>query len=299
MRVVITGASGFIGLPLSIKLSKLGCEVLGLARSIPLVSHSSISWIKSDLSSIETYRNDIISFSPEVVIHLAWQDIPNFSLETSLLNLNQSLNFLSFVTEIPSCKKVLVSGSCWEYDITQGECKENNQARPKDYFTLAKHSLRLWLEMISKKKSISLGWFRIFYVYGPGQKVTSLIPSVLNHLKDGQLPDIKTLHNANDYIFIDDVIDAFSIATNNIFESGIYNLGTGKSTSVLEVCRLAEKISLNTSSLTRKIELESKNSIPNVNFWAGLSSSQIHLKWSPKIDLADGINQTWNYIKSK
>ena len=62
MRVVITGASGFIGLPLSIKLSKLGCEVLGLARSIPLVSHSSISWIKSDLSSIETYRNDIISF---------------------------------------------------------------------------------------------------------------------------------------------------------------------------------------------------------------------------------------------
>lgn len=299
MRVVITGASGFIGLPLSIKLSKLGCEVLGLARSIPLVSHSSISWIKSDLASIETYRDEIISFSPEVVIHLAWQDIPNFSLKTSLLNLNQSLEFLSFVTEISSCMKVLVSGSCWEYDITQGECEENNQGRPKDYFTLAKHSLRLWLEMISKKKSISAGWFRIFYVYGPGQNPSSLIPSLLNHLKDRSLPEIKTLYNSNDYIFIDDVVDAFSIATIESFQSGIYNLGTGKSTSVLDVCRIAESIVLNSSSLSTIAKLESKPSIENINFWAGLSSSQSHLKWSSKVDLTDGIKQTWDYLKSK
>jgi len=298
LRALITGASGFIGLPLSKKLSQLGWEVLALARSIPPNNNNSISWLKADLSSPASYKNEITSFRPEVLIHLAWQDIPDFSLEKSLLNLNQSLEFLSFITEIESCKKILVSGSCWEYDKSQGECKEIDVGMPKDYFTLAKHSLRLWIEMISQKKSISLGWFRLFYVYGPGQRPSSLIPSILNHLKDGRLPDIKAPHNANDYIFIDDVVDAFSVASNNPFESGIYNLGTGKSTTALEVCRYAEKLVLNSSSFTSQIEVESKSIISNVNFWAGITSSQDRLNWSPKIFLVDGIQETWNQLKS-
>ena len=300
MRVVITGASGFIGKPLSKMLAELGFEVLAVARKRPDgESINLLSWLEADLSSPETYQKAIKSFSPEVLIHLAWQDIPDYSLEKSILNLNQSLEFISFITEIKSCQKILISGSCWEYDITQGECNENYIGRPKDYFTLSKHSLRLWLSMITKDKSISLGWFRLFYVYGPGQKPHSLIPSVLNHLKDGSLPDIKTLHNSSDYIFIDDVVDAFAIAVKSTFESGIYNLGTGKSTSVLEVCRIAERIVLNSSILTRKIEKKSSSPISDVNFWAGVSSSQKHLKWSSKIDLSDGINHTWNYFKSK
>ena len=80
MRVLITGASGFIGFPLSNKLSELGFKVLAIGRSIPVNSHKSISWIKSDLNSVETYQDKISAFKPEVLIHLAWQDIPDFSL---------------------------------------------------------------------------------------------------------------------------------------------------------------------------------------------------------------------------
>ena len=238
MRVVITGASGFIGRPLSERLAGLGCEVLAIARKIPDNKYTnSLHWLEADLSSSITYQQEIKSFCPEILIHLAWQDIPDFSLEKSILNLNQSLEFISFITEIKSCKKILISGSCWEYGKTQGECLNTDIGNPKDFFTLSKHSLRLWIEMISKKKSINLGWFRLFYVYGPGQRSESLIPSILNHLKNGGLPDIRTPHDANDYIFINDVVDAFTIATNNTFESGVYNLGTGKSTSVLEKWR--------------------------------------------------------------
>lgn len=300
MRVVITGASGFIGKPLSKMLAEQGFEVLAITRKRQDgESINFLSWLEADLSSPDTYQKAIKSFSPEVLIHLAWQDIPDYSLNKSILNLNQSLEFISFITEIKSCQKILISGSCWEYDITQGECNENYIGKPKDYFTLSKHSLRLWLSMIAKDKSISLGWFRLFYVYGPGQKSNSLIPSVLTHLKDGCLPDIKTLYNSSDYIFIDDVVDAFATAVKSKFESGIYNLGTGKSTSVLEVCRIAERIVLNSSSLTKRIEKKSSSSIADVNFWAGVNPSKKHFKWSSKINLSDGINQTWNYFQSK
>jgi len=298
LRVLITGSSGFIGLPLSEKLSELGCEVLALCRSLPKNKHHSITWLKADLSSPDSFKVEIQSFQPQVLIHLAWQDIPDFSFKKSLLNLNQSLDFLSFITEIESCKKILISGSCWEYGKTEGECIVTDESISKDYFTLAKNSLRLWVEMISKDKSISFAWFRLFYVYGPGQRKNSLIPTILSNFKDGKLPDINSPHNANDYIFIDDVVDAFCIATNNHFQSGIFNLGTGKSTTALEVCRYAEKIVNGSSSFTEQIKIQSEPIVLSTNFWAEINSTKDRLKWSPKTSLADGLQTTWDYIKS-
>ena len=297
MRVLITGASGFIGKPLSKKLSKLGCEVLGLTRSIPLENQNSIDWLESNLSSPSSYRDRVELFQPEVLIHLAWQDIPDFSVDKSIMNLNHSLEFLSFVAQLGSCKKILISGSCLEYGKVHGECKDTDKVLPNNYFTLAKNSLHLWIEAIAKEKSISLGWFRLFYVFGPGQRKESLIPSILNHLKIGTLPEIKTPSSANDYIFIDDVVEAFIIASYGSFNTGVYNLGTGKSTSTIEVCRHAEQIVLNSSRQTEKIKLTSQNINSNVNFWAGIRSSKEQLKWSPKISIEEGIKKSWDQLK--
>jgi nucleoside-diphosphate-sugar epimerase len=297
LRVLITGASGFIGFPLSNKLSELGFKVLAIGRSIPVNGHKSISWIKSDLNSVETYKDEITAFKPEVLIHLAWQDIPDFSFEKSFFNLNQSIKFISFIAEIKSCRKIIISGSCWEYGKDQGECKDSDKSIPTNYFTLAKHSLRLWTEMIAIEKSITLGWFRLFYVYGPGQRSESLIPTLFQYLRNEKLPEIKTPHNANDFIYIDDVIEAFKIATYTSFESGIFNLGSGSAISALDVCKHVEKIVLNSSSLSKKIEKSSKSKISETNFWADISSCREQLKWSPRISIVEGIRKSWNHLK--
>ena len=299
MRVVITGASGFIGKPLTESLSGLGHDVLAIARKIPKSSNSTkIFWLEADLSSSSTYKNSIKEFYPEVIIHLAWQDIPDFSLEKSQLNLHQSKDFLSFIASIKSCKKLLIPGSCWEYSNLKGECLETDQALPSNDFTHAKHSLRLWAEVLCKEESISLAWFRVFYVYGPGQRTESLIPTILTQLKKGRLPNISTPQNSNDFIFIDDVVNAFIIATNSKFVSGIYNLGSGMSTSVLDVCRYAEEIVLNSSALTESLEAESQTKSLNMNFWAGIVATKESFNWSPKINILDGITQTWKNINN-
>ena len=275
LRVLITGASGFIGAPLSENLANLGFDVMAISRTLP-ENHlaRSVNWIGVDLSSPATYRETISAFCPEVVIHLAWQDIPDFSIEKSIMNQNQAIEFLSFVTGIESCKKILVSGSCWEYDRVQGECLANDIGAPKDHFTWAKHSIYSWLEMTCKQKVISFGWLRIFYVYGPKQRPASLIPSILMHLKNKELPQIKTPKNASDYVFIDDVVDAFALATENQFSSGIYNLGAGISTSVLEMCRYAEQIVYNSSDLTQQLEKETQSSVSSVDFWADIEKTK-------------------------
>ena len=78
-------ASGFIGKPIVNKLLMKGCEVLAIGREIPSQQKlDSLHWLKANFSSPETYQTEINAFKPEVLIHLAWQDIPDYSLEKSI-----------------------------------------------------------------------------------------------------------------------------------------------------------------------------------------------------------------------
>ena len=295
MKVLITGASGFLGRPIAKNLSKLGLEVLAISRSIPSNSNmGQINWLQADLSSKNSYQTKVNQFAPEIVIHLAWQDIPDFSIKKSKLNLDQSLDFIHFISSLKSCKKILFSGSCLEYDDAKGECIENKIIKSsKNHFTLAKNTLRKKAEIICKSKSISFAWFRIFYVYGPGQRSESLLPSILNKLKEAILPEITSPFNSNDYIYIDDVVNAFVKATLNELPSGIFNLGSGFSTSAIQVCRYAEKIVLNSSFLSDELEEKNNHKLSDVNFWASIIITKKQLEWAPKTSLIDGINKTW------
>jgi len=299
MRVLVTGASGFIGLPVVQRLEQQGHTVLAFSRNIlKKPATSFVNWLKADLSSPETYQGVIQTFKPEVLIHLAWQDIPDFSFEKSRNNLSHSLDLLSFVIGLNSCRKILVSGSCFELNRLSGECLETELGTPKDYFTWAKHTLHSWLKVICEKEKINLGWMRIFYVYGPRQRQESLIPSILTHLQNGKLPNLRTPQNANDFVFVDDVAKGFSNAVSNEFPSGIYNLGSGFPTSVLEVCRQAERIVLGTDSLIR--QLEEKNELScNVDFWADCSNANKSLDWIHTTDLGVGIEKTWKWLTAK
>mgnify|MGYP001987479288 CR=1 FL=1 len=109
----------------------------------------------------------------------------------------------------------------------------------------------------SSKKQIELGWMRIFYVYGPRQRPASLVPSILAHLQNGKLPKLLTPKNENDFVFVQDVASAFSNAVSKPIPSGIYHIGAGVSTSVLEICRQAEQIVLGSDSLTCELECHS------------------------------------------
>lgn len=299
MRALITGASGFVGKPLVEKLSKLGFEILAITRSIPSISDGvQVHWIQADLSIKESYQFEVNKFAPEIIIHLAWQDIPDFSIEKSKANLNQSLEFIYFIAGLKSCKKILFSGSCLEYGNASGECIESKIVKgSKNHFTWAKNSLRKKAELICKKNLISFAWFRIFYVYGPGQRPESLLPSILSKLKEGKLPEIHSLYNANDYIYIDDVVNAFVNASIYNFSSGIYNLGSGFSTNVIQICLYAEKIVLNSSCLSDDLKSKTVHNLPDVNFWAEMTLTTRIFRWKTKTDLVNGIQLTWKNFK--
>jgi len=299
LKVVVTGASGFIGMPVIKMLSDAGFKVLAISRTIhELSEHKNISFLKADLSNPKTYRKKVKLFSPRILIHLAWQDIPDFSFDKSLLNLKQSLEILNFVLNFETCKKIIVSGSCFEINQLKGKCPEKNKVVAKDHFTWAKLSLYSWLKMRCSNKKIHFAWMRIFYVYGPGQRKESLIPSILKNLMKGQLPDIHSPGNSNDFVYVDDVADGFLKAVCVNFPSGIYNLGSGSSTPILDVCLIAEQIVLGDDSLTLELKLKTKKIKSNEDFWADIQNSKEILDWQPTTSLNEGIKKTHYWINS-
>ena len=298
-KVLITGASGFLGTHLLDELVKLKYETLAISRSKKKEkSEDSITWLKANLSQPKTYMSKVKEFNPEVVIHLAWQDIPDFSFESSNNNLTQSLQFLSFISNLSNCKKILVSGSCWEINQTRGKFSDEGQTNTVKNFIWAKNSLLSWLEKRCLEKNIKFCWFRIFYVYGPRQKEESLIPSILKSLKLGRLPPIKTPSASSDYIFVKDVVNAFILALSKDAMSGVYNLGTGKPSSVIEICGVSELIALGSDKLTTKLKENCKLEKETSIYLADIAKTTRSLGWKPKISLEQGIKKTWQFINS-
>src|SRR3972149_11755689 len=112
-KVLVTGASGFIGSHLCRHLSRCGAEVYGISRKIPLKDESCLRWWQGNLADIQTVRNILTTIKPEVIFHLASHVAGSRSLELVLptfsSNLMSVINLLTAATEI-GCKRIILTG---------------------------------------------------------------------------------------------------------------------------------------------------------------------------------------------
>jgi UDP-glucose 4-epimerase len=295
LNILVTGGSGFIGLHLLKELAKSRHRVAVISkREIPELS--SIKTILGNFNTLDKMHKKLIDFNPEIIIHLSWQGIPDFSSNMCQKNLSDSINFFDWIFENMECKKIIMSGSCFEYGKKQGACSESDSVSIDSYFTWAKYSLNQYLSIRCAEMDIILNWFRIFYVYGPGQREESLIPLLIKSICAKETPRIKTPMNKNDFIYVEDVARAFAIAVDADLPSGVYNLGSGTSTSVYDICKIVEKQFIGNGLISEQV-LENGQSTETVNFWADMEKTERALIISCDTSLEEGIEQQIQSMK--
>ncbi len=178
-KVLVTGATGFIGNYVVNSLLSRGHQVIASSRTIDnaikMEWFPNVNYIPFDIKSFKSEINYFEYFkNPDIIIHLAWEGLPNYkALFHFEDNLPQHYHFLKNLI-VNGATNITISGTCFEYGMQNGELLESLPSMPDNPYALAKDCLRKFLVELQKQYSFSLKWPRLFYMYGKGQNPKSL-----------------------------------------------------------------------------------------------------------------------------
>ena len=270
MKILISGANGFIGKNLLKALDQPGNSIFAFVRNRSKIRPEQISknviFFEADLAKTSSYIREVRDFNPEIVFHLAWDGIPDLGLRNSIKSLNMSKFFLKTIISETNCSKIIITGSCLEYGLKEGLLNEENPLQPTTFYGLAKISVLSMLKFFKHEFNLDFLWFRIFYVYGDNQNQRSLYPSLIRAIQNGE--SVFKMSHGNqmrDFIHINDVIKYFLYPLSNINMSGVFNISSGRSIKVKDFVNNI----INSYGSDIKIEFDHYDvpSYEPMNFW--------------------------------
>lgn len=294
MKIFLTGGTGFIGKYVTRKLNNGTNELLLLVRNLKDKKHSGkINYLEGSLENIDEWANALKAFKPDAAIHLAWEGIPDYGAENNTRNLKYGLDLFLLLSKT-DCKTILTTGSVWEYGKTPGKLPEDLPIEPFNSFTAAKNSLNWMGREIANENNMHFIWTRLFYVYGPGQKNTSLISYLINCMEKEKIPEIRNPEAQNDFIYVEDVADAISKLILEHNQSNTFNIGSGELTSVQTIISKIYDI------YGRRVDYQISKQIPIDKLpasYADISKIKQVLNWHPQVSIGEGLKKSLKYVK--
>ena len=228
-RVLVTGATGFIGrnsLPL---LRRTGYEVHAVSGSPTTQdAYGAIHWHCANLLKSDEVVALVQKVRPSHLLHLAWYAIPGkFWTASENLDWVQATVGLMRVFHEQGGQRFVGAGSCAEYDWAFDHCQEaSTPCRPATLYGAAKYCTQLLLDAWSRQTGMSSAWGRMFFLYGPGEYPSRLVPSVINSLLNGEPALCTHGEQVRDFMHVEDVAAAF-VALLDSDVQGVVNIASG------------------------------------------------------------------------
>lgn len=303
-KAVVTGATGFVGANIVRALVKRDFEVHILIRK-----QSNLWRIQDILSQITPHRVDLLeekllqktmrSIQPEVIFHLAnaplYQGIHSLQKEYINTNIVGTINLLDACDTIPY-KCFINTGSSAEYGTKVKPMRENDFCHPLSLYAITKLASTNYASFTGKIENKPVITFRLFSPYGPYDDPKRLITEVIYNALENKPIHLSDPNVVRDYIYIEDVIHAYLLAIKKAekYNGEIFNIGSGKQTSIDEVVKTIIKVTNSTS----KIKWGAlKGRLFESKAWqADIEKTKESLHWVPSYSFLKGINETISWF---
>jgi len=294
-KILVTGASGFIGSHLCQRLIAEDVELHAISRNSHADETGHIHWWKGDVADIATVRTLCNSIKPDVIYHLASHVMGAPDLKHVLpsfhSNLQTTINLLTVAAEI-ECSRIVLTGSLAEPEI--GDSKAGVPSSP---YAASKFASSTYARMFHTLYRLPVVILRVFMVYGPAQKdLSKLIPYVTLSLLQEKVPKITSGERLIDWIYVEDVVEGFiaAVQTPNI-EGQTIDLGSGKLVSIRDIVR--QVVDLMGAKVEPLFGALPDRPIEPTRV-ADINNTESKLAWKPSFSLKDGLIKTIDWYKT-
>ena len=294
-RVLVTGATGFVGRHSLPRLLESGYEVhaVGGQRS-PEAPSRDIVWHRANLLEPGEIASLVGKVQPTHLLHFAWYAVPGkyWTAPENLAWVRATVNLMQVFSDHGG-RRAVMAGSCAEYDWKFDYCSELfTPCRPATLYGACKHGTQILLDAWSKQTGISSAWGRIFFLYGPGEYPSRLIPSVIDSLLRGEPARCTHGNQIRDFMYVEDVAAAFAGLLDSDVR-GVINIASGIALPLKKVIYTVADY-LNKRYLVQLDAIPTPDGEPSVLI-ADIGRLRDEVKFRPRFDLKTGIDMTVDY----
>lgn len=260
LKVMISGAAGFIGSHLVDRLIKDGHKICGIDdlsagkfKNIEKYEYNpSFVFIEKDIQSLGIY--DIFkNFKPDIVVHLAAISNVNYSINNVIksneVNVSGTVNLLELSAKFKTSKFIFASSAA-VYGKNPTILSEDLETKPLSPYGLQKKIGEDYCKLFSNQYNLDTACLRFFNIYGPRQDLSkycgAIIPSLLSNLEN-KLPPIiyGDGEQSRDFCYVKDVINAILLTINYTkpLNGEIFNIASGRTVSINNLCQILKMAS--------------------------------------------------------
>jgi nucleoside-diphosphate-sugar epimerase len=293
MRALVTGATGFIGSHLVKRLVGLGAVVHAVSRRVH--ANGAVTWHVADLCDADQVGAVIRAAAPDVVFHLASEVTGGREVRlvrpTLESNLDSAVNLLTAVADAVPPGRLVLAGSVEEPRPEDGDVVACSP------YAVAKWAVSGYARMFHQLWDVPVTTLRIGMVYGPGQQdLRKLIPYVTTALLRGQSPELTSGTRLVDWIYVDDVVDAFLAAASSAAAPGrVFDIASGSQLSIRDTMELLAKIIGAQQQLRFGAIADRPLDRAQV---ADIGLAGELLDWRPRTDLETGLRRTADWYSA-
>jgi nucleoside-diphosphate-sugar epimerase len=293
MHVLLTGANGFLGSHMTRHLLKNGHTLLAVSRSCGSLTEilDKVTFVSYDSLNIEILQ----TFSPDIVIHFAWDGGNNYKDVNSANqfdNIKSGVCLLNMLSKLEKRPMFIGVGSFSEYGILSEKAVETQSDSPVTFYGLSKSTFKDVSNRLCQQFDMKWAWVRPCYVYGPNDVKTRLISRVTESLLKQENIQLDSCNVMIDYLYVDDFCRGVSTIAETQ-HTGVFNVCSGQEYMLRDVLRTLET-QIGNEGITFDSVIERKLLSTYV---CGNNEKLKSLGWNPTIPLDRGLIEVVRYIK--